>query len=337
MQAVILAGGLGTRLRPITYARPKALVPLLNRPMILHVLDSLPPAVDEVIIAASYMIEALEAFFAAREGSQRILLVEEAEPLGTGGALRNLKGTVEGTFLALNGDVLSSLDLGQLVAHHRTKGGLGTLALWEVADPEPYGIVDVDGEGRIQRFLEKPSPDEVFSHWINAGAYVLEEGILDLIPEGRPVSMEREVFPVALAQGLYGLFFEGFWSDAGTLEQYLAATRMLLEQPGMGIVKEEDIEGEVVPPVAIPRSTVVLGGSVGPYVSLGEGCRITGAHLSSSVLLDEVVVGEGTVVVDSLVGDGVTIEQEALVRGCIVGDGARIPAGSQCMAGQVEA
>ncbi|MFQ5553044.1 MAG: sugar phosphate nucleotidyltransferase [Thermoplasmata archaeon] len=337
MQAVILVGGLGTRLRPITYTRPKALVPLLNRPMILHVLDALPSAVDEVFIAASYMIEALEAFFSARTEGRKVILVEEAEPLGTGGALRNLRGTLHGTFVALNGDVLSSLDLAELVAHHEAQGGIGTIALWEVTNPEAYGIVDVDEDGRIQRFLEKPSPEEVFSHWINAGAYVFEEGILDVIPEGHPVSLEREAFPVALSRGLYGLSFEGYWSDAGTLEQYLGATRILLDQRASTEGNGEDIEAEVVPPNAIPPSAVIAGGSVGPYVSLGEGCRISEAHLARTVLLDGVIVEAGAAIMDSLIGAGVTIGSDALVRGCIVRDGVTVKAGSQRVAEQVEA
>ncbi|MFQ6012539.1 MAG: sugar phosphate nucleotidyltransferase [Thermoplasmata archaeon] len=337
MQAVILAGGLGTRLRPITYARPKALVPLLNRPMVLHVLDALPPAVDEVLLAASYMIEALEAFFAARTGGPKVTLVEEREPLGTGGALRNLEGALHGTFIALNGDVISSVDLERLVAFHRARGGIGTLALWDVADPEAYGIVGVEEDGRIERFLEKPSPDAVFSHWINAGAYVFEEGILSMIPPGRPVSLEREVFPAVLPEGLYGLPFQGYWSDAGTLEQYLEATRLLLDRRGVAGGERQALDTEVIPPVSIAPSAVVAGGTVGPYVSLGGGCRITGAHLSRSVLLDEVVVEAGAAVVDSLIGVGATIGKDALVRGCIIGDGASVRVGSQRVAERVEA
>ncbi len=335
MQAVILAGGLGTRLRPITYSRPKALVPLLNRPMILHALDALPAVVDEVIIAASYMVDALERFFSGRRESRRITFVEEEEPLGTGGALRNLEGTLRGRFLALNVDVISSVELEGLVATHKAKGGIGTLALWEVAQPEAYGIVDIDEDGRVQRFLEKPAADEVFSHWINAGAYVFEEALLDRIPEGRPVSLEREIFPVVLSEGVYGLPFQGYWSDAGTLGQYLDATRILLDRQ-TGSEEAAEIPSEVIPPVAIDPSAHVTGGSVGPYVAIGADSRVTEAHLSRSVLLERAVVEEGAAVVDSLIGAGATIERDALVRECIVGDGASVGIGSQRVAEQVE-
>ncbi len=335
MQAVILAGGLGTRLRPLTRSRPKALVPLLNRPMILHALDALPAMVDEVIIAASYMVDALERFFSGRQEGRRITFVEEEEPLGTGGALRNLEGTLRGRFLALNVDVISSVKLEGLVATHEAKRGIGTLALWEVAQPEAYGIVDIDEAGRVHRFLEKPAPDEVFSHWINAGAYVFEEALLDRIPAGRPVSLEREIFPAVLSEGLYGLPFEGYWSDAGTLGQYLDAARMLLDRQTGSNVASEVQEG-VIPPVAIDPSAQVTGGSVGPYVTIGAGSRITDAHLSRSALLERVVVDEGAAVVDSLIGAGATIGKDALVRECIIGEGASVGVGSHRVAEQVE-
>ncbi len=335
MQAVILAGGLGTRLRPLTRSRPKALVPLLNRPMILHALDALPAMVDEVIIAASYMVDALERFFSGRREGRRITFVEEEEPLGTGGALRNLEGTLQGRFLVLNVDVISSVKLEGLVATHEAKGGIGTLALWEVAQPEAYGIVDFDEEGRVHRFLEKPAPDEVFSHWINAGAYVFEETLLDRIPAGRPVSLEREIFPAVLSEGLYGLPFEGYWSDAGTLGQYLDATRILLDRQTGSEEAPEAQEG-VIPPVAIDPSAQVTGGSVGPYVTIGPDSRVMEAHLSRSALLERVAVEQGAAVLDSLIGAGATIGRDALVRECIIGEGASVEVGSHRVAEQVE-
>lgn len=324
MQAVILAGGLGTRLRPLTYTRPKALVPLLNRPMILHLLGLLPEAVDRVVVAASFMVEALEAFFDAHPVDRAVTIVQEEEPLGTGGALKNVEGHLDGTFLALNGDVVTSLDLQALLAYHRTKGGVGTLALWEVEDPRAYGVVGVDGEGRVERFQEKPTPEEAVSRLANAGVYVLEPAVLDLIPTGRPVSLERETFPRAVEEGLYGMPFEGYWSDAGTLESYLAATRMLLGAQG-GHLDESalvDREAGILDPIAVGAGTLLEGGIVGPFVSVGRRCRVTGAKLSNAVLLDGVTVGEGALVEESLVGAEVTIGPDCRLQGCIVGDGA---------------
>ncbi len=337
MQAVILAGGLGTRLRPVTYSRPKALVPLLNKPMVLHLIEALPREVDSVIIAASYMIEALQAFFDAQSLNVKITIVDEEEPLGTGGALKNLEGMVQNTFLAMNGDVIASLSAERLLDFHREKGGIGTLALWEVENPEAFGIVGLGEDGRIERFLEKPSRGEVFSKLANAGVYVLEEEILALIPEGRAVSLEREVFPRAIDRGLYGMAFEGFWSDAGTLESYLAATRILLERSGGRLGKGCVVHAEagLLDPVEVGAFTVLRGGIVGPYVSLGQSCDVASAKIANSVLLDRVRVEEGVIIEESMIGSGVRIGRDSRLQRCIVADEAQIERGSKLIGEQV--
>ncbi len=337
MQAIILAGGLGTRLRPITYFRPKALVPLLNRPMVLHIVDGLPQAVDEIIIAASYMTEALEAFFDSHPLDMRVTIVDEEELLGTGGALKNLEGIIEGTFIALNGDVISSLGVEDLLAFHREMDGIGTIALREMENPEAYGIVGLGEDCRIERFLEKPSPDEVFSRLINAGVYVLEDEVLSLIPEGRTVSLEREVFPKALERGLYGMTFEGYWADAGTLDNYLAATRILLDELGTAVEGDCIIHSEasILDPVYFGPSIVLRGGLVGPYVGLGRACDLESAKIVNSVLLDGVKVEEGAVIEESLIGSKVTVGRDSRIHGCIVADGAHIVGGSELTGEQV--
>lgn len=333
MQAVILAGGLGTRLRPLTYSRPKALLPVLNRPLILHILDALPPQVDEVLLAASFMVEALEAFFAARPGKPPVTVVSEEEPLGTGGALKNLEDRLEGSFLTFNVDVISSLDPAELVAFRRARGGVGALALWEVEDPTPYGVVGLDRDGRIERFQEKPAPEEAFSRLVNAGVYVLQPEILDLVPAGRPVSLEREVFPRAIPLGLYGMEFEGHWSDAGTLESYLEANRTLLAVRG-GRVEEGAVVrpgAGVLEPVLVGGSSVVEGGIVGPFVSLGRRCLVTRAKVSNAVLLDGVTVGEGAIVEGSVLGAGATVGPGCRLEGCVVADEAFAEPGSKLL------
>lgn len=338
MQAAVLAGGQGTRLRPLTYGRPKALVPLLNRPMILHLLDALPPAVDQVLLAASYRIDDLEAYFDAHPLAVDVRIVAEEKPLGTGGALKNLEAWLEGTFLALNGDVVSSLSLERLLEFHRRTGGAGTLALWEVEDPRAFGIVGLGEDGRITRFREKPSLQDAFSHLVNAGMYVLEPALLDLIPGGRPVSLEREVFPRALKRGLHGMPFEGFWADAGTRESFLLATRLLQERDGGSRGEGCQVDGaKVVDPATLGRGCVLRGGTVGPYVALGEGCTLEAAEVRRSVLLEGVGLEDGAVVVDSLLGDDVTVEREALVRECIVGDGVTVEAGARLVRRRVNA
>jgi mannose-1-phosphate guanylyltransferase len=337
MQAIILAGGLGTRLRPVTYSRPKALVPLLNRPMVLHIIDSLPKGVDHVIVAASYMIEALQEFFDTHILDVDVTIVDEEEPLGTGGALKNLEGMVDDSFLTINGDVISSLDAEALLAFHRKRGGIGTIALWEVENPEAFGIVALDEDFRIERFLEKPSRGEIFSKLINAGVYVLEEEILKLIPKGRAVSLEREVFPKAIEKGLYGMSFEGYWADAGTLENYLAATRLLMEREGSRLGKGTVVHTEagLLDPVMTGPSCVLRGGIMGPHVCLGRGCDVDSAKIANSVLLDDVRVEEGVIIEDSLIGSGASIGANSRIQGCIVADGARVEKGSKVIGERV--
>lgn len=337
MQAVILAGGLGTRLRPITYTRPKALVPLLNRPMVLHLMEALPPAVDEVILAASYMIEPLRSFFELNPPEVEVTIVEEEEPLGTGGALKNLEGMVKGTFLVLNGDVVSSISLGDLLAFHENKGGLGAIALWEVENPAGFGMVGLGKGGRVERFLEKPGAGEEFSKLVNAGVYVLEVRVLEEIPPGRPVSLEREVFPRLIEVGLYGRTYSGYWVDAGTLENYLVATRLLLDRDGTSLASGVQLQpgSGVLDPVCVGRSTILRGGFVGPYASLGQGCDLRGAKVANSVLLDGVRVGEGCIIEDSLVGSQVVIGPDARLQGCIVADGVTIEGGSKLLGERV--
>lgn len=337
MQAVILAGGLGTRLRPLTYTRPKALLPLLRKPMVLHIMEALPRQVDEVIIAASYMVGALEEYFSSYPAGAKVTIVEEKEPLGTGGALKNLEDHIDGPFLVLNGDVVSSLDMESLLEFHQEKGGIGTIALWEVESPEAFGIVALGDDGRIQQFMEKPSRKQAFSKVANAGIYAFEEEILDYIPQGRVVSLEREVFPDAIKAGLYGMIFTGYWADAGTLEAYMAATKILLDRVG-GVASSDcvvEAEAFVLDPVDVGPMTILRGGIVGPYVSLGRGCDVAGAKVVSSVLLDGVKVEKGAIVEDSLIGSQVTIGADSRVERCIVADGLHLERGSKLINEQV--
>lgn len=326
VQVVILAGGLGTRLRPLTHARPKVLLPLLNRPMILHMVERLPATVDEVLLAASYKTEQLRAFFRSHDVGRRVEVVRERKALGTGGALKNLEDQLGDTFLAFNGDIVSSLPVPDLVAAHGQRGGVGTIALWEVDDPSGFGVVRMKGN-RITKFVEKPTPEKAPSRLVNAGAYAFEREILELIDPGRPVSLEREVFPRAIRRGLYGFRFEGFWSDVGTRENFLRATEMLLREQGSEVSLGATIRptATIRKPVAVGAGTTVAG-KVGPVASVGRDCSIGEARLRDCVVFDRVTIADGAEVTGSLVGDGCRIGPRAVVRESILGDGARIRA-----------
>lgn len=322
MQAVLIAGGLGTRLRPLTFSRPKALIPLVNRPLVLHVLERLPAAVDEVLIAANYRTEQLRAFFANADVGRRVTVVREKRPLGTGGCLRNLADRLSGTFLAFNADVVSSLAVPELVAAHRRHRGIGTIALWEVEDPSAFGVVSLEGE-RIAEFVEKPPKGAAPSRWINAGAYVFEPEILAAIPADGPASLERDVFPKVIRKGLFGFRFSGYWSDVGTRESFLRATEILLRAHGGEVSRRAKVlpTAKLAKPVAVAADATV-DGEVGPVAVIGNGCVLSGARVSRSVLFDRASVGEGATVTGSLLGEGSIVGPRALVRDSVVGDGA---------------
>jgi len=296
MDAVLLAGGYGTRLRPLTYTRPKPLLPVAGRPMVEWVLDRLPEEVDRVIAAVNWKAQDLEAYFAGREGRIDFDVVREEEPLGTAGAVLNCADALSSArFFVLNADIVSDMDLGAMVAQHRETGGSGTIALHEVEPEEVrnYGVVaqDADDARRIRRFVEKPQdPADAPSRLINAGAYLLEKGVLDLIPRGRLVSMEKEVFPQLLEPGLHGWTHEGLWVDVGDPTRLREASR------------------------GLDKAYVH-----GPGARIGEG-----VSLVDTVAGRDLRVGDGARLERCVVGDGVTVEADSFLVDCVVGDGEQV-------------
>jgi NDP-sugar pyrophosphorylase family protein len=330
LQAVVLAGGLGTRLRPITYTRPKSLIPILNRPLIMRVLDMLPPAVDEVFIATGYMGDRLRSFFKDRRIGPRVEVVVEDRPLGTGGALKNLEGRLNGTFIVINGDVVCSLDLEKMMSFHRGMKSFCTIALWEVEDPTPFGMVVTDRHDRILRFHEKPRPEEVVCRTINAGTYVLEPPILALMHPGKETSIEKEVFPHVLDRGIHGFRFKGFWFDGGTLDSYLAIHASLMRSEQGGRKKAEGLRAGAScvwhTPYFTGKDCVIGDGTIiGPDVCLG----------------DRVCAGRGCFLAECVVHDGARVGDDARLEHCLVGEnaeigkGVRIPPGTIIGDGQV--
>ena len=331
MQAVILAGGLGTRLRPLTYARPKALLPLLNKPLILHLLDHLPASVDHVLLAANYKVDQLRDFVRTHDLGRTVTIVEEPKALGTGGAIKNLEGRLAGTFLAFNGDIVSSLAVGDLVAAHRRFGGVATIALWEVEDPSGFGVVAMKDD-RITRFVEKPAKEEAPSKLANAGAYVLEHEVLAALKPGAEASLERDVFPKVVRKGLFGFRFSGYWSDVGTRENFLNATAVLLREQGSDLSLRASFgtTATVLKPVAVAAGAVVHG-KIGPSVVVGRDCEIGESRVRNSVLFDRVVVGDRAEISGSLVGERCRIGGRAKVANAILEDGAVVRADEEVM------
>ena len=320
MKAVILAGGLGTRLRPITYKTPKPLVPLVGKPMVMHIIDSLPPRVDTVVLAVSYMKDVLEEYFRVNDCGRKVILVNETTPLGTGGAIKNVENYLDDTFIVINGDVLTSIDINSMVKYHREKGGIGTISLWQVEDPTAFGVVGLDQENRITAFQEKPTRAEAVSNMINAGIYVFEPDMLDNIGKGA-VSIEKEVFPKVLDQGLFGYRYGGYWMDCGTRESYLKAQKTLMD---IGMTRNQSSASngnvELIEPLHL-TGTRLDSCAVGPYVFAEPNVTIgAGAEVSNSMLMRDATVSPGAVVRNSLIGPGFVVEKDPGAIDVILGN-----------------
>lgn len=316
--AVILAGGLGTRLRPLTYTTPKPLLPVLNKPMIVRLIESFPESISRVVIAVSYMAEKIREFFEKYDCGKEILVVNEEKPLGTGGAIKNVSQYLTENFFVFNADNFSSLNLLEMEEFHKTHRGIGTIALWEVENPEPYGVVKLDSNKRILAFKEKPKLWEAPSRKINAGIYIFNKKILDFIPDGE-VSLERTVFPAILDEGLYGFEFQGYWIDCGKPNEFLQTNKFFLAQ-GLGKI-ESRVEGFLLEPVAIGKNLEGCGYSLGPNVCIGNNCRI-GAEtvIKDAVIFDNVWIGNNVYIEQSIIGNGVKISDGKVIKGRVVGD-----------------
>jgi mannose-1-phosphate guanylyltransferase len=320
VQALILAGGEGTRLRPLTYTVPKPVLPLAGRPHVAYVIDWLVRhGVDDVVVSCGHLAEGMRVAVAELEPGVEIRYAEEPDPRGTAGAIRFAEDLLGDRFLVLNGDVLCDLDLTRLIEQHERTGAQATIALYPVDDPSGYGLVHRDQDGEITEFLEKPSPDRIDTDEINAGAYLLERSVLDRIPPERAVSIEREVFPELIGDGLYGIRLEGYWIDIGTPERFLEANWDILEGRVETVISDRVEnsmmvgEGCEISADAELRAPCVLGGNS----TVGAG-----AVIERSVLLDGCVVEENATVTDSILSAGVTVEGE--VNGAVVGEGERV-------------
>jgi mannose-1-phosphate guanylyltransferase len=323
MQALILAGGEGTRLRPLTSTVPKPVVPLVDRPFIVFMLEWLRShGVDDVIMSCGFLASGVRNVLGdgAAHGL-RIRYVEEPRPLGTGGALKYAEPLLDERFFMLNGDVLTDIDLSaQLAQHERTKA-VGTLGLVPVDDPSNYGLVRLDGDNRVQEFVEKPSAEEIDVNTISAGAYVLERSVLDLLEPDQQASIEREVFPALVGHGLYGHVADGYWLDIGTPDRYLAGTFDILE----GVVATQ-IQARMGDQYLHIADDVENAGRIIPAALVEPGCRIgENARVGGRVVLDRGVrVGRGSVIDNAVIMQGTEIGEDCVVRGAIVGPGCRI-------------
>jgi mannose-1-phosphate guanylyltransferase len=326
MQAIVLVGGEGTRLRPLTTSVPKPALTLVDRPFLAYMVEWLAGhGVEEVVLACGFLPDVLrEALGETERSGARIRYVAEPEPLGTAGAIRfaadALGDELEERFLALNGDVLTDLDLTRLLADHEERGARATLGLHPVDDSSVYGLVSRDDEGRVLEFLEKTG--EAVPGEVNTGMYVLERSVLDLIPAGEMVSIEREVFPRLVGDGLHGTLLDGYWMDIGTPERYLQATWDILEGVVETLVEPTGAGVHVDPAAEIAESAVI-----GPRAVIGAGCRLeSGVEVRESVLLDGCVAGSGARIGRSILAAGAVVESGAALDGAVIGRNESVPA-----------
>jgi mannose-1-phosphate guanylyltransferase/phosphomannomutase len=347
MKAVVMAGGEGTRLRPLTVNQPKPMLPVVNRPLAEHVLHLLRRhGFDDVVVTVAYLANAIRTYFGTgAEFGVRMVYATEESPLGTAGSVRHAQAELRERFLVISGDVLTDVDLGALLRFHESTGAVATLALKPMDNPLEFGIVITDDAGRIVRFLEKPTWGQVFSDTVNTGIYVLEPEVLDWIPAGRPADFAAEVFPAMLEAGLplYGWVTERYWEDVGTLEAYLRAHqdaldgRVALDVPGfpvrpgvfVGEGAEVDTAATVVGPAVVgPNCRVGAGAVLGPYTVLGANVRIgEGARLERCVLHDNTYVAPGADLAGCVVGRSCDVRRGArLEEGVVLGDECHIGA-----------
>ncbi|MBI4611369.1 MAG: NDP-sugar synthase [Candidatus Rokubacteria bacterium] len=351
MHAVILAGGEGTRLRPLTLTCPKPIVPLLNIPFLRYQLAWLTQhGIREAVLACSYGVAEIRRLLGdGAAAGMSLRYAVEPSPLGTAGALRNSAEPGEALLVVLNGDVLTDVDLSAMIRRHQASGARATIYLTPVDDPTLYGLVETDPDGRILKFLEKPSREQVTVNTINAGVYILDGSLLELIANDRVVSMEREFFPDLLARRIsfFGHVSRAYWLDIGSLEKYRRAQADLLTgavatemrpagtRRGSLWIGEESVispQAQVTGPAVIgSRARLAAECRVEPFTVLGDGTSLErGSHLTGAVLWRDVRVGPGARLSGCLIADGCRIGADAEIGpGAVLGAGSVVPDGAR--------
>ncbi len=330
MKAVVLAGGYATRLRPISYALPKLLFPILGKPMIYWTLDMLDSAgITDVVLGVNYLADTLRAKVGSTYKGMRIKYSLESRELGTAGPIKLASADTEfnETFIAMNGDVIAQIDLQDMLKHHRDSEALITDALHQVEDPSRFGVVKMDTQNRIELFVEKPKPRAAPSRLVNAGIYLIEPEVLRRIPDNRKVSLEREIFPnLAKERKLSGFEFSGYWFDIGNLSEFRKANFALLRYSVQKL--ERKVPNTKIAVDAIIRmpvwfgdnSSVDSGARVGPKALLGNNVSVgKNAEVKQSILFDGVTVGEQSKIYGAIISTGAGVGKGVKIgRGCII-------------------
>jgi NDP-sugar pyrophosphorylase family protein len=332
MQALILAGGKGTRLRPLTMHTPKPIVPIANQPFLLYQLELLKRAdVRDVILSLSYQPQKIEDKLGdGTDFNVRISYAVEASPLGTAGAYRNAASLISETTVVFNGDVLTDIDMNEVIRFHRTHQAAATIVLAPVPNPTAYGLVETEPDGRVRRFLEKPKPEEVTCDTINAGIYILEPRVLDYVPEGEPFMFEYGVFPQLLErkEPFFAFIWRGYWRDIGTAESYLqgnldviAGRVKLLDPPSVDRGEKFDATAEVLAPSVVDPSCILKPGVQIVNSVVSRNCYIEErARIENSVVRGGTRIGSGSTIQGAVIGKGCHIGRAVDIKRAVLGD-----------------
>lgn len=339
MQAIILAGGMGTRLRPLTYTLPKPMLPVAGRPALAHIVESLAAAgCEEVIITTNYLAELIEEKLNEMGLPIPVRCVKEDKPLGTAGCIKNLEAELADEFIVVQGDAVAEIDYSAFLRHHRAKEADVTISVIRVGDTREFGIVATDEDSRILRFQEKPRPEEAFSNLANAGFYILKKALFDRVPYGVPYDFARQLFPSLMKDGMrfYAWETQGYWVDIGRVSNYLEGNIHCISG-----------KADVAPDVTIPETTTLLAPYViGPGVKLGTRCTLgpgviigarctigDGAHVSNSVVYEDTTVGNRSRLSDCVIAARARIGSNVIVESlAVVGEGVDVGAGAQIAA-----
>ena len=340
MKAVILVGGEGTRLRPLTYTTVKAMVPILNKPFIEHVINYLRShGIGEVILAMGYKPDVIREYFDKHPMSARLIYSVEEAPLGTAGAVKYAEQYISDTFFVFNGDVFCDIDLTAMLRFHRSNKSVATIALTPVDDPSQFGVIEMDTNQRVKQFIEKPKREEAPSNMINAGVYILEPQIFDRIPPGERCMFEHNVFPGLIAdnKAVFGYAADtAYWIDTGTPQKYMQLNRDLLSGKSSQICSRhgEIITGKdtiihrgarLVPPVLVDQKCIVARDAqiIGPTI-LGRDCKVgEGAIVESSILWENVEIGRGAIVKNSILGNNNIVPDNRIIDSQVIGSDNR--------------
>ncbi|MBA7509076.1 UTP--glucose-1-phosphate uridylyltransferase [subsurface metagenome] len=346
MKAVILVGGEGTRLRPITFLNPKSMLPLINKPFMENFIFWLKShRIKDIIFSTGHLLEIFNNYFG--DGSKfglKLTYVNEEKPLDTCGGVKNVEKYLGGDrFMVFNGDILSSLDLTDMIVFHKRKKADITISLTPVEDPTSYGLVPIDNEGKVKQFIEKPGQKEITTNLINAGIYIIEPYVMKLAPEGKNYSFERGLFPRALYEGykIYGYVSDSYWLDVGTPQKYLKAHYDILNKKvnfkfpykelmeniyigkGSRYLKNNFVCG---PLVIGERTEIEKGAKIMPLTVIGNDCFISGGtEISESIIFNNCKIGKNCLIKKSIISNNVVIYDNVSVEGySVIGDNSRI-------------